>query len=77
MSDKKNSLKEVVQEVVLCGLSRAVFFNRRRFSENLDFSLKTTDTEFQLSKYFPILGKEVNSLGLHFKAEEKMKTAQP
>ena len=89
--DKKNSLKEVLQEVVLCGLSRAgffqsaafyggtalrIFYGLDRFSEDLDFSLKTPDAEFQLSKYFPTLEKEINSLGLNFKVEEKMKTAQ-
>jgi hypothetical protein len=26
LSDKKNSIKEVVQEIMLCGLSRAGFF---------------------------------------------------
>lgn len=89
--DKKNSFKEVLQEVVLCGLSRAgffqsatfyggtalrIFYGLDRFSEDLDFSLKTPDPEFQLSKYFPTLEKEINSLGLKFKVEEKTKTAQ-
>lgn len=52
--DKKNAVKEVLQEILLCGLSRADFFkeavfyggtslrifnNLNRFSEDLDFSL--------------------------------------
>ena len=52
--DKKNAIKEVMQEIVLCGLSRAGFFKEAafyggtalrifygldRFSEDLDFSL--------------------------------------
>lgn len=89
--DKKNSLKEVLQEVILCGLSRAgffksavfyggtalrIFYGLDRFSEDLDFSLKIPDTEFNLAKYFPTLEKEINSLGLNFKIEEKQKTAQ-
>ena len=89
--DKKNSLKEVLQEVILCGRSRAgffksavfyggtalrIFYGLDRFSEDLDFSLKIPDTEFNLAKYFPTLEKEINSLGLNFKIEEKQKTAQ-
>ena len=54
LTDKKNSIKEIVQELILCGLSRAGFFRTAafyggtalrivhvldRFSEDLDFSL--------------------------------------
>jgi len=54
LEDRKNALKEIMQEIVLCGLSRAGFFNvaafyggtalrifygLERFSEDLDFSL--------------------------------------
>ena len=53
ISDKKNAIKEIMQEIVLCGLSRAGFFQKTafyggtslrifygldRFSEDLDFS---------------------------------------
>ena len=31
LSDKKNSIKEVVQETMLCGLSRAGFFRSAAF----------------------------------------------
>ena len=30
-NDKRNSIKEVVQEIVLCGLARAGFFQKRCF----------------------------------------------
>lgn len=87
--DKKNSIKEVVQEIVLCGLSRANFFKTAafyggtalrifhgldRFSENLDFSLKASDPSFAFSEYLPILEKEIRSYGLHFKTEVKEKS---
>ena len=87
--DKKNSIKEVLQEITLCGLSRAGFFNvaafyggtalrifhgLERFSEDLDFSLKKADAEFDFHKYLPILEKEIRSYGLNFKAEIKEKT---
>ena len=88
--EKKNALKEVVQEVALCGLSRAGFFKHAafyggtalrifygldRFSEDLDFSLVTPNTDFQLNRYFSGLESELSSLGLHFSIEEKQKTA--
>jgi len=88
--DKKNSLKEVVQEIVLCGLSRAgffktaafyggtalrIFYGLDRLSEDLDFSLKMPDPAFDFSEYLPILEKEVRSYGLNFSVEAKDKTA--
>lgn len=87
--DKKNSIKEVVQEIVLCGLSRAnffkfaafyggtalrIFYGLDRFSEDLDFSLKEFDPSFNLSEYLPILEKEIRSYGLNFKIETKEKS---
>jgi predicted nucleotidyltransferase component of viral defense system len=87
--DKKNGIKEVVQEIVLCGLSRASFFKTAafyggtalrifygldRFSEDLDFSLKTSDPSFDFSEYLPILEKEIRSYGLNFKIEAEEKS---
>lgn len=88
LEDKKNALKEVMQEIVLCGLSRAGFFKEAvfyggtalrifhkldRFSEDLDFSLVIQNQEFSLEKYFNILQREVNSMGMNFKIESKEK----
>ncbi len=88
LSDKKNSIKEIVQEIILCALSRADFFKTAafyggtalrifhgldRFSEDLDFSLMSPDANFHLDHYLPVLEKELNSYGLHFKAEVKTK----
>jgi predicted nucleotidyltransferase component of viral defense system len=79
-------MKEVIQEIVLCGLSRADFFKEAafyggtalrifygldRFSEDLDFSLLSENPEFHLTDYFPILEKEVRSFGLNVTIEEK------
>lgn len=90
LDEKKNALKEIIQEVVLCGLARAKFFEKAafyggtalrifygldRFSEDLDFSLKKPDKDFNLSSYFPILEKEVRAFGFNLKVEEKQKTA--
>lgn len=89
--DQKNAMKEIMQEIVLCGLSRAGFFQKAafyggtalrifygldRFSEDLDFSLVTADPEFDLIVYFPVLEKEVRAFGLHVRIQEKEKTKE-
>lgn len=88
INEKKNGVKEVVQEIILCGLSRSgffkdaafyggtalrIFYGLDRFSEDLDFSLKVPDTNYDFSAYFPILEKEIRSYGLNFKLETKEK----
>ncbi|MBO5591237.1 MAG: nucleotidyl transferase AbiEii/AbiGii toxin family protein [Acidaminococcaceae bacterium] len=87
--DRKNAMKEIMQEIVLCGLSRGGFFKKAsfyggtalrmfygldRFSEDLDFSLMTKNPSFSLENYFAALQKEVNSFGLNVTIEEKEKT---
>lgn len=77
--EKKNVMKEVMQEIVLCGLSRAGFFKKAafyggtalrifygldRFSEDLDFSLMAVDEDFDITPYFPILQKEIAAFNL-------------
>ncbi len=89
MDDKKNAIKEIIQEVVLCGLSRGGFFKEAafyggtalrifygldRFSEDLDFSLVTQNPDFDLTKYFPYIENETKSLGLNFNVSEKEKS---
>ena len=86
---KKNQIKEVVQEIILCGLSRGGFFHHAafyggtalrifhgldRFSEDLDFSLLQPDENFELKPYLSYVENEVNAYGLHFHAEEHQKS---
>ena len=86
--DKKNAAKEVIQEMVLCGLSRSglfdhaafyggtalrIFYGLDRFSEDLDFSLTAPSKEFDISSYFPLLEKEMRSFGLNMSVEQKQK----
>jgi len=91
LDEKKNAVKEVVQEIALCGLSRAGFFKQAafyggtalrifygldRFSEDLDFSLIAPNSDFELRPYFSGLEKELAAAGLKFSVEEKVKSAQ-
>ena len=86
---RKNAMKEIMQEIVLCGLSRAGFFKEAafyggtalrifygldRFSEDLDFSLEQINLDFDLCSYFPVLEKEVKTFGLNVEIQEKEKT---
>lgn len=86
--DRKNAMKEIMQEIVLCGLSRAGFFKKAafyggtalrifygldRFSEDLDFSLRIPDKDFDLTTYFPVLESEVKAFGLNVTIAEKEK----
>ena len=89
--DKKNAMKEIIQEIVLCSLSRTDFFKHAafyggtalrifygldRFSEDLDFSLTEPDDTFDLSTYLPPLENEMRSYGLNMKTEVKTKTKE-
>ena len=88
LTDKKNGIKEVVQEIVLCGLSRAGFFKEAafyggtalrifhgldRFSEDLDFSLMAPNPGFDLPRYLPALERELAAYGFNFKVEDRAK----
>lgn len=88
-NDEINALKEIVQEIVLSGLSRGGFFNEAafyggtalrifynldRFSEDLDFALITPNKTFDLSKYFVFIEKEFKSYGLNLEISTKQKS---
>ena len=89
IDDKKNAIKEIVQEIVLCGLSRGGFFKEAafyggtalrifygldRFSEDLDFSLLSNNPDFDLTKFFPYIENETRAIGLNFSVKEKEKS---
>ena len=86
----KNALKEVIQEVALCGLSRGGFFKKSafyggtalrifygldRFSEDMDFSLTEKDSDIQIDNYFSYLSDELLSNGFELSVEKKEKSA--
>ena len=87
-NDEINALKEIIQEIVLSGLSRGNFFNEvafyggtalrifyklDRFSEDLDFALIFPNKKFDLSKYFIYIEKELKSYGLNLEISAKQK----
>ena len=90
-AEYKNALKEVIQEVALCGLSRGGFFTKAafyggtalrifygldRFSEDMDFSLLSKDETFELDAYFSYLRQELQSNGFELSVERKEKSAE-
>lgn len=88
-TDEINTLKEIIQEIVLAGLSRGnffnevafyggtalrIFYNLDRFSEDLDFALIKPDKNFDLSKYFSYIEKELKAYGINLQINTKVKS---
>jgi len=91
LDDHVNALREILQEIALCGLWRAKFFERAafyggtalrvlygldRFSEDMDFSLLAPDDRFELSRYCGFVEEELISWGFPATVEAKTKTAR-
>lgn len=89
--DHVNALREIVQELALCGLWRAKFFERAafyggtslrifhgldRFSEDMDFSLLTPNPNFNLTPYCTAMEKELRAWGFVTTVEERERAAQ-
>lgn len=90
-NDEINALKEIIQEIILSGLARGNFFDEAafyggtalrifykldRFSEDLDFALIYPDKNFDLSKYFVYLEKELKAYGLNLEINTKQKNVE-
>lgn len=89
--DRINAMKEIMQEITLCGLSRAGFFKTAafyggtalrmfygldRFSEDLDFSLMDGDPDFDLAEWFPAIEQETKAYGMKVSVESKKKNSK-
>ncbi|MCK4539133.1 MAG: nucleotidyl transferase AbiEii/AbiGii toxin family protein [Candidatus Krumholzibacteria bacterium] len=85
------AMREIMQEIALLGLWRSRFFEHAafyggtalrilygldRFSEDLDFSLITPDSKFELRKYGESLQKELEAFGFSVEWGEKVKTIE-
>lgn len=91
VEQKKHAIKEIIQEIVLSGLSRSnffkdaafyggtalrIFYGLDRFSEDLDFTLLVNNQDFDFDYYISFVRNEVESLGLKFEVEERNKTKE-
>jgi predicted nucleotidyltransferase component of viral defense system len=93
--DEENAIKEITQEVALSGLQKAGFFEKAdfqggtclriihgldRFSEDLDFVLRTPDSTFDLNIYLQKVIKTMNVFGYEievaggYKADSNVKS---
>lgn len=87
--ERKIVVRQAVQEVALNGLSETDFFDRAafcggtalrifhgldRFSEDLDFSLQSTDWEFSFDEYLPAICGKAQSFGFELEAKSKVKS---
>lgn len=87
-NEMKLALREVVQSIVLIGLSRANFFTKasfyggtalrifyglNRFSEDLDFTLNEVDESFTLEPYIKSIKEVALSYGFNINVEIKAK----
>lgn len=90
-NDEINALKEIIQEIVLLGLSRSdffeqasfyggtalrIFYNLDRFSEDLDFALLNPNKNFDLSKYFDFIQSELNTYDINLEIKTKVKSEE-
>lgn len=81
IQEEENAIREIAQEVILGGLSRAGFFKHaafqggtclriiygmERFSEDLDFVLVQPKQDFDLNNYLESLNEEFKAYGFDF-----------
>lgn len=94
VDDSVRALREIIQEVALLGLWRAKFFEHAafyggtalrilygldRFSEDLDFSLRSPSADFNLGRYTASLEEELLAFGFNVRVEmvdKSVKTAE-
>lgn len=89
VDDHVNALREILQEIALCGLWRGKFFERAafyggtalrilhgldRFSEDMDFSLLSPDESFDLAPYCAFMEEELKAWGFPSSIKVKEKT---
>lgn len=88
LEETKQALKEIVQSIVLVGLSQGNFFTKasfyggtalrifyhlNRFSEDLDFTLNQPDSNFSFSPFIPGIKNVAASYGIDLTVNAKEK----
>lgn len=91
VDDHVNALREILQEIALCGLWRGKFFERAafyggtalrilhgldRFSEDMDFSLLRPEAPFDLNPYCAAMAEELGAWGFPPRITIKEKTSE-
>ena len=91
ITEIKNAMREVLQDIILVAIGKSDFFNScvfyggtslrifrelPRFSEDLDFTL-FIDKEIELINYMHFISKELNSCGIQHTITEKNKSIEP
>lgn len=89
--ESKAALREILQSIVLVGLSRGGFFNKasfyggtalrifyglNRYSEDLDFTLNEKDETFDFEYYFKSINDVASSYGLELEFSTKVKMVE-
>lgn len=89
--ETKTALREILQSIVLVGLSRGGFFNKasfyggtalrifyglNRYSEDLDFTLNEKDETFDFEYYFKSINDVASSYGLELEFSTKVKMVE-
>ena len=84
--EEEHALREIAQELILAGLSRTdyfkfalfqggtalrIFYGLQRFSEDLDFLLKSPDSGFDLVPFLKSACRELEAFGFDFEIMDK------
>jgi len=88
INDNKSILREIIQSIVLVGLSRSDFFKKasfyggtalrifydlNRYSEDLDFTLNNVDENFTIAPFIESIKNVASSYGLELEISIKQK----
>lgn len=91
LQEHEQALREILQEIALVGLWRGkffehaafyggtalrIFYNLDRFSEDLDFTLLTPNSNWSWQPYAEAIKNELSSFGFEVSFVEKEKTSQ-
>ena len=89
--EEEQALREITQEIILAGLGRTDFFGQtgfqggtclrifhslNRFSEDMDFALRTPDSSFELRPYLDQVRAELTAYGYDLEIEDRSKAGQ-
>src|ERR1700722_19779763 len=90
IDDEEHALKEILQEIALYGLANANFFDKAifqggsalrvlyglpRFSEDLDFLLKTPNPQFRWEPYIDAIISTCKQYGVHPEVIDKSRVS--